>query len=362
MTLALGVLVAKGLVSVNAECPMPNAKSAELLPHPAHWALGIRHWALTAAPAEPATYLVIIVGLAGDPEHGELFRKWGAALVDVASGRLGVSRDRVVYLADEPPADAARVAGRSTRAEIERAFDALSKKTTEDDVVFVVLIGHGTFDGREAKFNLPGPDMGPPEFAKLVGRLPPKHVVFVNTASASGPFLAALSAPGRTIVTATRTGSERFATLFGGYFIDAFAGDAADADKNRRISVLEAFTYARREVARAYEREGLMATEHALLDDDGNREGAAEPSAEAPDGRVAAVLSLGAASDADPLPAPPRLRALYTERRELERRVEALKLLKGGMDPARYASELEKLLTDLALKSREIRQVEGKEQ
>ena len=83
-------------------------------------------------------------------------------------------------------------------------------------MVFVVLIGHGTFDGKVAKFNLPGPDMTPADFAPLLKSLPSKHVVFVNTASASGPFLDELSGPGRTIVTATRTGAERFATLFGG--------------------------------------------------------------------------------------------------------------------------------------------------
>ena len=127
-----------------------------------------------------------------------------------------------------------------------------------DDVVFIVLIGHGTFDGKVAKFNLPGPDMTPADFEPLLKKLPSRNVVFVNTASASGPFIEALSGPGRTIVTATRTGAERFATLFGGYFVDALAGDDADADKNRRISVLEAFTTPSAKWRTAYEREGIM--------------------------------------------------------------------------------------------------------
>ena len=147
--------------------------------------------------------------------------------------------------------------------------------------------------------------------------------------------------------------------MFGGYFVDALAGVAADGDRNRRISILEAFDHARREVARAYERAGIMMTEHALLDDSGDREGTMEPSVTAKDGRIAAVLSLGAATDGDPLPSDPKLRALYEQRRDLERRVDTLKLLKASMDPAQYGADLEKLLTELARKTREIKTAEG---
>lgn len=317
--------------------------------------------AMCAAPAAAqATHVAVIVGLAGDPEHGELFRRWADTLVDSATGRFGMPRERVIYLAEDPTKDAARATGKSTREDIARAFATLAKNAGPDDVVFVVLIGHGTFDGKVAKFNLPGPDMTPADFAPLLESLPSKHIVFVNTASASAPFLAELAGPGRAIVTATRTGAERFATLFGGYFIDALTSDAADVDRSRRVSVLEAFDSAKREVARAYEKEGLMLTEHPLLDDSGDREGSTTPAVEGKNGRIAAVLSLGAVASTEPLPDDPKLRALYVERRELEQRVEALKLLKSSMDPARYASELEKLLTDLALKSRQIKDSGGK--
>ena len=219
--------------------------------------------------------------------------------------------------------------------------------------MFVVLIGHGTYEGKVAKFNLPGPDMTPEDFETQLKRVRSRHIVFVNTASASGPFMQALAAPGRTIVTATRTGAERFATLFGGYFADALAGTEADADKNRRVSVLEAFTYAKREVGVAYEREGIMLTEHAVISDNGDREGTQTP---APDGESAAASrrwSRSGSTDAtDPLPSDPKLRALYTERRDIERRIEALKLLKDSMEPSKYTSELERLATDLALKTR----------
>jgi hypothetical protein len=309
--------------------------------------------------AETKTHVLVIVGLAGDPEHGELFRRWAGTLVDSATGRFGIPKDRVAYLAEDPAKDA-RATGTSTRDDIARAFATLSKNATADDVVFVVLIGHGTFDGKVAKFNLPGPDMTPADFAPLVAAIPSKHLVFVNTASSSAPFIAELAAPGRTIVTATRTGAEKFATLFGGYFIDALTSDAADVNRNNRVSVLEAFDSAEREVARAYEKAGTMLTEHPLLDDSGDREGSPTPTAEGKNGREAAILSLGAVAAAEPLTDDPKLRALYAERRELEQRVEALTLKKSSMDPAQYASELEKALTDLALKSKQIRDSGGK--
>jgi hypothetical protein len=315
---------------------------------------------LVAAPvAAQEVHLAVIVGLAGEPEHRELFQRWASTLVDTASGRLGVKRDHILYLAEQPDQDAKRATGKSSKQEIDAAFARLAKSVKEDDVVFVVLIGHGTFDGKVAKFNLPGPDMTPADFAPLLKKLPARQVVFVNTASASAPFLAELSGPGRTIVTATRTGAERFATLFGGHFIDALTSDAADADKNRRISVLEAFTAARLGVARAYEQQGIMLTEHPLLDDSGDKEGTVDPKVNGKNGRVASILSLGTAASADPLPDDPKLRALYEERRALERRVEGLKLLKTGMEPARYAADLEKLLIELAMKSRQIKEAEG---
>ncbi len=319
---------------------------------------------LLPAVARPASaqavHLAVIVGLSGDPEHATLFKRWASTLVDTASGQMGIAKDRVVYLTERPEEDAPRATGKSTKADITAGFAAIAARANEEDVVFVVLMGHGTFDGKVAKFNLPGPDMTPADFAPLLKTLRVKQVVFVNTASASGPFLAELSGPGRTIVTATRSGAERFATLFGGYFVDALASGSADADKDRRISVLEAFEAARLGVARAYEQAGTMITEHPLLDDSGDRQGSAEPKPDGKNGRIAAVLSLGSVGAADALPQDPKLRALHEERRELERRVEGLKLMKTGMEPARYAAELEKLLTELARKGQQIRNAEGK--
>jgi hypothetical protein len=302
-------------------------------------------------------FLLIVVGLAGDPEHGATFHKWGTQLAE-ASARLGVPRERLIYLVDAPAEGDKLVTGKSTKDEIAKAFDGIARQAGADDVVFVTLIGFGTYQGGDAKFNLPGPDMMPQDFDAQLKKLPTKQVVFVNTASASGPFVEHLSGPGRTIVTATRNGAETYATVFGGYFIDALTAEAADADKNKRITVLEAFNYAKAEVAKAYEREGFLSTEHALLDDDGDKEGSQAPAAAGKDGKVATLVSLGSTDAAD-LPADPKLRALYLERRDLERRVETLRLLKDQMPAAQYTSELEKLVTAVALKTREIRQAEG---
>ena len=316
---------------------------------------------LASPVAAQTVHMAVIVGLSGDPEHAKLFERWASTLVDAATDRVGIPKDRIIYLSERPEDDAKRATGKSTQAEITRAFANLAKSATPEDVVFVVLIGHGTFDGQVAKFNLPGPDMTAADFAPLLKSLKAKQVVFVNTACGCGPFIAELSAPGRTIVTATRSGAERFATLFGGYFVDALAGDAADADRNHRVSVLEAFDAARLGVGRAYEQAGTMLTEHPLLDDSGDKQGSPDPKPDGKNGRIAAVLSLGTPTAAAALPEDPKVRVLYEERRDLERRVEGLKLMKTGMDPDRYASELEKLLTALALKSQQIKAAEGKQ-
>jgi hypothetical protein len=300
-------------------------------------------------------FLLIVIGLGGDPEHTELFHAWGDRLVQ-ASERLGVAPERIIHLVDQPGESSTPVTGRSTREEVRAAFGRIAKESRPDDLVFVVLIGHGSFDGRVARFNLPGPDLTATDYNELLGTLPAKQIVFVNTASSSGAFLPELSGPGRTIVTATRSGAQHFAPLFGGYFVDALTSEEADADKNARVSVLEAFQFARREVARAYESRGFLATEHALLDDAGDGQGTQEPSATGAQGRVAAVLSLGTVTG--DLPDDPALRELHLERRALERQIEALRLLKDTMPPARYTAELEQLATAIALKTREIRAAE----
>ena len=307
-------------------------------------------------------FLLIVVGLAGDPEHGKTFEKWGATLAD-SSARLGVPQERLVYLVDQATEGSKSVTGKPSREEIVKAFDRFAKEAGPEDVIFVTLIGHGTYANGTARFNLPGPDLTAADFNGLLQKLPTKQIVFVNTTSSSGPFVEALSGPGRTIVTATRNGAEQYATLFGGFFIDALTSEVADADKNKRVSVLEAFNFSKAEVARAYEKQGLLSTEHALLDDNGDKEGSQAPGVAgkdgkiSTDGKVAGILSFGASGAG--LPSDPKLRALYEERVALERQMENLRLLKDGMPAAKYTAELERIATALAQKRREIQAAEG---
>lgn len=317
---------------------------------PVRW-LSLIAFVLALAPnvaTAQSTHLLIVVGLAGDPEHGELFQKWGTTLAETATQKLDVPKEHVTLLSGD----------RATKDEVTKAIGALATAAGEDDTVMIVLFGFGTFANKVAKFNLKGPDMTPEDFATSLKRLRSRRVVFVDTASASGPFVEALSGPGRVVVSATRSGAEQYATLFGGSFVEAFTTEAADADRNGRVTVLEAFEYARRQVEASYQREGLMQTEHALLDDNGDREGSMTPGPQAKDGQAAAVLSLGSTRH-EAAPANEKLRALYAERQALERRIESLKVLKSSMDPDKYTAELEKLATELAVKSRQIREAEG---
>ena len=306
-------------------------------------------------------FLLIVVGLAGDPEHAKTFQKWGSNMAE-ASGRLGIPPERMVYLADQP-GEGTSVSGPANREEIGKAFEKFGKQAGSDDLIFVMLIGHGSFANGSAKFNLTGPDLSAADFNAMLTKLPTKQIVFVDTSSSSGPFVQELSAQGRTIVTATRNGAEQYAPVFGGFFIDGLTSDVADADKNKRVSILEAFNYAKNEVAKAYEKQGLLSTEHALLDDNGDKEGSQAPGVAgkdgkiSPDGKVAGILSFSAAGAG--LPNDPKLRALYLERQDLERQMENLRLMKEGMAAEKYQAELERLATALALKAREIRTAEG---
>jgi hypothetical protein len=319
--------------------------------------------ALATPAAAQDSHLLVVTGLEGDAEHGDRFFDWASQLVDTVRTKFQLPAERVIYLSEKPERDPKKISGRSTRDGIDKALAGIASRAKPTDVVFVVLFGHGSSDGNEPRFNLPGPDMGATDFGKLLGRFQTERVVFVNTTSSSGEFVKALSGPRRTILTATRTGAERFDTQFGGFFVEAIAGDAADGNKDRRVSVLEAFLYARGQVQRAFEKQGFLQTEHALLDDDGDGEGIQDPDVLKPDGRVAATLYLGTSPLTSASGAPitdPALKALHEERVALERRISELGAIKGTVSPEKYAAELEKLATELALKNREIKQREDK--
>tara|TARA_B100001123_G_scaffold435355_2_gene563674 strand:+ start:11203 stop:12060 length:858 start_codon:yes stop_codon:yes gene_type:complete len=273
-------------------------------------------------------FIFIVVGLAGDSEHAALFDKWGTGLVETAEA-LGIPQDHILHLNENV-----------TRISLERSFSTLAAQVNPDDVVLICLIGHGSFDGRNAKFNLAGPDMTPKDFAALLHTLSTQRIVFVNTASASGPFIDELSGPDRIVITATRSGTERYTTLFPEFFVSSFASEDADTDKNGFVTVLEAFNYAQLKVSLEYEREDLLETEHARMDD---------PS------KVAGTVFFGSFDD-NQLPLHPQLQVLHFERLQLEQQIEMLKLLKDSMNTEHYMEQFEQLAVALARKAREIRE------
>lgn len=297
-----------------------------------------------AAPALAAqSHLLIVSGLSGEPKYAEEFHRWGTAMVDAARTRYRLTPEQIVYLAERPERDPARIRGASTRENVERALAELASRAGPSDGIMILLIGHGSSDDAGARLNLPGPDLTAADLARMLRRFPTQRIVVANTASASGDFAEALAANNRVVITATRSGMERNETTFGRFFVDAFAGAGADTDKDGRASVLEAFEYAQREVERHYKSSGFLQTEHAQL---------------AGDRESVRGFFLSAGMTALPAASTPAMRALLEERQRLQNHVEAIKGRKAQMEPARYLDELEQALVQLALKTREIRQRE----
>jgi hypothetical protein len=301
------------------------------------------------------THVLIITGLGGDPEFRQKFSEWSGTLVSAVGDKFAIPAENIIFLSEDPAADP-RIQGRSTRENVDGAFTTLASNSQPGDYIFVVLIGHGSYANGESRFNLPGPDLTAKDFALRLDQLAERQVAFVNLASASGEFVKALSGEGRAIITATRTGRERNETVFGGYFINAFAGEAADLDRDGRVSLWEAFEFARIEVTREYSTSNRIATEHAMLDDNGDGEGSTEL-LDAADGALARSMFLAADPNLAAARATddPELKALFGQRAELEQRLEALRAVRGQIDQDRYDTDLEEVLVELALLNREIR-------
>jgi hypothetical protein len=305
---------------------------------------------LGIAPARASAqdvHLLVVTGVGGDEEHSAQFQKWAGAVVDSAK-KHGVLEANVNWLGEAPEKDP-RIKGRSSKDNVTKAFADLATQAKPNDEIFVMLIGHGSFDGKTGAFNLPGPDLTAGDYAMLLQKFTTQKVAFINTASSSGAFLQPLAGPARTIITATKTGGERNETRFAEFFVQALDAEEADRDRNGRVSVQEAFDFAASKVKAAYEKEGHILTEHAALDD-GSQGKLAGTQYLAPERSRTA-----AAQNADPA-----LRALLEQRDALERQVNDLRLKKDSMDQAAYDQQLEKLVTDLAVTTRQIRELEGR--
>ena len=307
-------------------------------------------FAVSLGQATPALsegrHAVLIFGASGGDKYAADHQRWASELATTLQDRLAFRADRIVVLSEKasPPQQ-------STRDNITRVLTELKHRIGDNDLVLVLLVGHGTVDATAAKFNLPGPDMEDAEWASLL-RSMPGRIVFINAASGSFPFLQRLSAPDRIVITATDSTAQRFYTVFPERLVEALADPSIDRDKNGRLSVWEVFAGTSAAVKQHYEQRGQLSTERPILDDDGDGRGT-EAEASGPDGALARTTYV----DADPTAAfqDPALIALVEKQRTLEREAEALKLRKGSMPPAAWEAEFERLMIELARVSRAIR-------
>ncbi len=299
-----------------------------------------------AAPA-----LLIVAGVGGSPEHRERFSGWAHDLCAAVAALPVPAQVRV--LVERPPEgaddeDRCAPAGRSTEEELSRQIAALAG--TADGGLVLILLGHGT-GGGNPRFQLPGPDLSPERLREMLEALEPQPVTIAHLGSAAGAFVAPLSGAGRVVLAASRA-HETNETRFARHFIASFAGEDADRNKDGSLSALEAFEFARVAVEREYESEGLLRSEHALLDDNGDGVGSLEPEmAAGSDGVVAGrrpLLFRTAEAAGDRGADSPELRELVSERDELVARVDALREARSGVDEETYLAELERLLLRIA--------------
>jgi len=281
------------------------------------------------------SFYFTVAGLGGEPEYDARFSGWAKDLDKLLHQVEPQAKIKTLYGPD------------ATRANVEAYLHDLAKEAKPDDSVILMLIGHGSFDEFDYKFNLPGPDISATELAGLLDKIP-AHQLIVNMTSASGGSIAALEKPKRVVITATKTGTEKNATVFPRYWIEGLRDPAADSDKNEIVTALEAFRYAEEKTAKFYETQKRLSTEHALIEDAGKGEGVKVPSAENGEGLTAgrfAMLHLGATAVESRDPA--KL-ALLKQKEELEAQIDDLKYRKASMAVQEYRQQLQVLLLQLA--------------
>jgi hypothetical protein len=210
----------------------------------------------------------------------------------------------------------------------------------EDDLV-LTLIGHGSFDGVEYKFNLVGPDVSAAELAEMCDKVPARRQLVVNTTSASGGSVAALERQGRGVIAATKAGTEKNATVFARYWVEALQDPTADMDKSESISAMEAFQYADRKTAGFYETQKRLATEHAVFEDTGRGEAVRAGAVQGREGALLSSMTVAAMND-------PAKKDLLAKKEELEQKIDALKYQKAAMEPGEYKKQLTDALLQLA--------------
>ena len=298
-----------------------------------------RMWLLAAAftltlPSRAAVYYVTVAGLGGEPDYEQRFTASAQDLDKVF--KTGGSAAHVYTL----------TGAQATTPQLKETLGAVAREAKVDDDFVLILIGHGSFDGVEYKFNLVGPDVTASEIAELCDRIPAGRQLVVDTTSASGGAIEALERPGRAVIAATKSGTEKNATVFARYWVEALQDPEADTDKSDSLSAMEAFVYATKKTAAFYDSQKRLATEHPVFDDIGR----GEPVRESGSGQGAlmssfTLLRLGTSQQAANDPAK---RALLAKKEELEQKIDTLKYQKAAMDPEDYKKQLTATLLELA--------------
>lgn len=292
--------------------------------------------------ARAATYYLIVAGLGGEPDYEQRFTS--------AANDL----DRI-FRSTGPATHVYTLKGsQATAAQLKSTMTTIAQVVKPDDDFVLILIGHGSFDGVEYKFNLVGPDVTAAEIATMCDRIRSRRQLIVDTTSASGGAVQALERPGRAVIAATKSGTEKNATVFARYWVQALEDPSADSDKSESVTAMEAFHYATQKTAAFYDAEKRLATEHAVFNDSGY----GEPVREAGDGQGMllssfTLLRMGSNQLAANNPAK---RALLDKKETLEQKIDLLKYQKAAMDPADYKKQLTDALLELAKVEEELEQ------
>jgi len=293
---------------------------------------------LVAAPQIPVradVYYVTVAGLGGEPDYVQRFTATAKDLDKIFKASNGAH----VYTL---------TGNDSTRAKLTETLIAIAKEAKPEDDLIVTLIGHGTFDGVEYKFNLVGPDITGAALAALCDKVQTRRQLIVDTTSASGGAVAAFERPGRAVIAATKTGTEKNATVFARYWVEALQDPTADVDKTESISALEALVYADRKTAAFYDSQKRLATEHAVFEDSGHGDPVKASAAEGKEGALLASLTLVRFGMTGAAITDPAKRALIAQKEALEQKIDTLKYEKAAMDPNEYSWQLKGALVDLA--------------
>jgi hypothetical protein len=285
--------------------------------------------------ANPSDRVCLVAsGLGGLPEYEENFSKWADSAERLCKEDLA--------------AEVIRLEGSShRRTDFQSAFDRISSSPGENGECWVFLIGHGSYDGRDYKFNIAGPDLLGSDLAVFLDAMGDRLTYTILATSSSGVLTSKLSGANRVVVSATKNEREKIAPLFMSFFLEASRSAEADLDKNGSVSLKEAFVLSEASIRDWYEGKKRLQTEHPVLDDAGGQ---------------------GSLSSVAYLSKPPEqsyrsleARRLVPERVRLEREVEEIKLRKTDMTEADYYGRLEELLVELATLNEKIRHLEGKE-